>query len=783
MAPAGHPSSPLSSLSSLSPRSPRSSSLIARSQLDPDHRDQQPPVGHRDAPSHVQHHLSAAGQHEQARASGLVDCADLGHPPSDDDVKMGEVEGADAARPPSAAHKDDYERYEGQGAGASEVEVEVATGEVEVNEVLSQADFEHVKMEERSHEEPSRPAVDGPSSQAYIQQGSHDAHEAPSRPAMTWQPFGRFNLDYTSPLRPERSRSPPLTPRSDYAVSNFDLGRFAFPRHTPPPLSHAVYRYTLSLPLPLFGPRIIGVRGQTIDQIKRETNVCEVLVLFRQDRFAKVVLVGTRTAIEDAVKYIDGLIAMHTKLGPAEHRWLQENGMGWCRFDERKLEPLDGYWVHDVFAEPDLSRRRDERSHHTQAYGPAEGVNHGRARQPSPPPRRRSSRSLSPVRDSCRSPVGGDTPHLTWRSPTSPSLESPAEVKPLKLVDRISSRFIDDDAFSSEASQRSLSAASSQVLVDMAEEPTSSLTIPIPIAAIERFVGPNAAGHFITQTTGVELKVEAGLAGAALRLEPGAKASSGSLLEARQLVDKVLVSSGLALPAPSQGSSKERSTHGPRRAPTPFGPASPASALERHSSAPRGSVVELQREEREGAEGRRSRSGGSGGADNRWAKGRERGGTRRDSGWGGRAQERSRGHSSRKEEQTRSPALDRHAQYRSRSRSPNPRRGTDHAYDYGSHAAERSTRTGPLPRSPRYKSQGYPPPAEQACRDRTLPRADDHGYYADSERDRRRAEDERSGSAFDTWLEMRAGGRGDGTWAPSRVVGQWPGPRDSRWRR
>ena len=223
-----------------------------------------------------------------------------------------------------------------------------------------------------------------------------------------------------------------------------------------------------------FGPRVIGLHGQTIQRIKQTTNVCEVLVLFRQDRLAKVVFVGTRAAIERALKHVDETITMHTRLGPYEQRFLHEHGMGWCRLDERNLEQLDGYWVYDHFAERTSHGRGDPRPGQVQA--PAHGVVSERARPPSP--RRRSSRSLSPARDSCRSPAGADTPYGPQHSPSSPSLESPAEVKPVRLVDRLSSRFADDDALSSGTSQRSLSAASSQVLGETIEEPPSSLSIP-----------------------------------------------------------------------------------------------------------------------------------------------------------------------------------------------------------------------------------------------------------------------------------------------------------------
>jgi len=197
--------------------------------------------------------------------------------------------------------------------------------------------------------------------------------------------------------------------------------------------------------------------------------------------------------------------------------------------------------------------------------------------------RRRSSRSASPSRRSERSHRSPSRSHGDRRSsqvaeprwapaprpgtsgrshhraePSTAALDAVVETEPLPSTLNVPCVPLSPLLLTS---HMSLSMADSLAL------PTRS----IPIAAIDRFVGPNAAGHFITQTTGVRFVIEAALEGVTLRLELGAGATSDSLGEARALVDKVLERSGLVAPpsAPREDaprSSRDESQSRSRRA-------------------------------------------------------------------------------------------------------------------------------------------------------------------------------------------------------------------------
>ncbi|GAA5901014.1 hypothetical protein JCM8208_007591 [Rhodotorula glutinis] len=679
MAPPDHLSSPLSSLSPVSPRSPSS---ISRTHLGDDNFAQHPADELGDTLEDQQQRGTAAGQHEWVGASEVGGRVEGDGSAGSDDFVMGEfgLPGLTTARDRTGEGS-----REGHGGGALEQEVED-----KVDEEVSPTSIKQVKQEEHSPEA-SRTAFRTPSPRAHVEQVQHDTVETSSRSNVTWQPSGRIKPGIYSSPRTSRPREPPLTPRSNRVVLSFDLSHYAERRTTPPPPSHAAYRYTFPLPLPSFGPRIIGVHGTVCHEFKRESNVCELHSLFRRDGSAYIIVTGTRAAIKHILILIEAMFARHSKFSSHEHRYLQQHGLGWCRFNERNLEPLVGYWVHDVFAERGAAQRpvqAPSTAHHLVA-------DQGWPGRASSSRHRRSSRSLSPDRASCRSPVDSVAQPVRPRrslTPTAPSLEPPAEVKSAKVVDRRSSRYGDSGAASPGTSYRSPSSfPSGSALADNVEEPASSLSIPIPIAAIERFIGPNAAGHFITQTTGVRIKVEAGLDGATLRLDLETGTSTrDSLSEARALVDKVLVSGGFVAPPRASNEDPQRDRRSSR---AHVEPDKPHHTREERSSARREGGAERRRQDEDGDEERERSS-----RDDRWAVQHESSRRERKGGWANeRGQERRSGErSSREEHQNYSPAVDRDTQQQHRSHS----RASARRHEADSDGNDRP-RFGP--------SQGYPP--------------------------------------------------------------------------
>jgi len=91
--------------------------------------------------SRHQQHLSAAGQLEQAQASGSGGWAARGDSAGDDDIRTDEIECEGAAFEASRAARSDGERTERRGGAGRAHEVEFA-GEVRVDELREQNDFE-----------------------------------------------------------------------------------------------------------------------------------------------------------------------------------------------------------------------------------------------------------------------------------------------------------------------------------------------------------------------------------------------------------------------------------------------------------------------------------------------------------------------------------------------------------------------------------------------------------------------------------------------------------------
>ncbi|GAA5936543.1 hypothetical protein JCM3775_000849 [Rhodotorula graminis] len=638
MAPAQCPSSPLSTLSSLSSHSRRSPSP-PRSHLTDDDIAQHASGEHLDTASDHQQHSTAAGQHESNEAS---DRGRRGDSAGDDDAKMSEVKGM------------------GTGTGRArsttvEMSGEGMSGEVvkeREREVMPEVDQEEVRSDIAGFEPPP----------------------------------------------------PPLTPRSQRMLDSFDMRRVAYPRPSPPPPDRVVYQYFAALPYPNSGGHLVGIGGRTATDIRFSSGVGSFSVFIREDELAYVVIIGTRRAIQlalDMVKKIEGGDAAHGRRGSWERMRSQAAGSSWADYDEVNLERVGGWWLLDRFTDaahdartrnaPPYARDSSRQQGDAVPYGgqpvPSAWRNDSRASYPSatsrdyriPPPERPASEARSSVRPDeyprdepsrtsarRRSSRSASPPRRSGRSDRSPSRSPPRSSSLSPPPSRI------DTPRSSQAPRASRPGRSHRhdpsTTSSESVEHASSLSIPIPVSAIERFVGANAAGHFITQTTGVRLVVEAALDGTTLHLELGPGATSQSLVEARQLVEKVLASNGLGEQSGTRWSSVPRSSREDSR----------------HRS---GRECESDGHERGGGRDRRGRS-----------RSREREGSRHEKGRGeGRGKGRrrdGRDETSRKEKGRDSRRRDE----RSYSPAPRSRQSADTRRAHRPRDDDRSTR--PRSRSP-----------------------------------------------------------------------------------
>ncbi|TNY17565.1 hypothetical protein DMC30DRAFT_452525, partial [Rhodotorula diobovata] len=400
-----------------------------------------------------------------------------------------------------------------------------------------------------------------------------------------WQSSGRFESRPPSPVVAEETpRVPPLTPRSQRTLAKFDLAAFAYRHPSEPPPRRTVYQYFVALPCSSMGGYLIGLGGRTAIDIRTRSGAGDFQVLFRQDGLTYFIVTGCKSAIRHALDLVKELMYTRIDLTRWERQALTAAGTTWCDYQELALETYEGYWLLEAFAEPEAHddergcRRRQSvattaETHKPRLEGaplwPAERVpparphpvpdqcpdtSHGRSRvdasraEASPyklPHRRRTSRSPSrsrspvPTRAS-RRPSAPDLvrPHSS-RTRTPPYSSRRVEKAPRELgeADQPTPRKVDSERDTHR--KGSLSSLDTRT-VDRVEEKLTSLSMPIPVTTIPLFLGPNASGHFIAQTTGVRLVVDASLDGATLRLEPGPDATHGSLLEARQLAEKVL---------------------------------------------------------------------------------------------------------------------------------------------------------------------------------------------------------------------------------------------------
>ncbi|TNY22038.1 hypothetical protein DMC30DRAFT_172972 [Rhodotorula diobovata] len=500
------------------------------------------------------------------------------------------------------------------------------------------------------------------------------------------------------------------------------MRRFTYANPSPPPPTYAPYSYSFVLPCRSLGPRIMGLSRQILQGIKRDTGACEVQVLFREDGLCYVVATGSVGAIVRTLAAVRDLLFTHTKLTLAERDALAAAGTAWCEFNEHNLEAVDGYWLRDAYADRggDGNRARVQRAHvetsewrrgevdwrrddarsqpwpqerHPSTRYRTNYVERARARDdrrhndspragPSQPgPLRPSSRSRSPGRDSRHSSV----PERPGRRPVdspAPSYESRrVESRPSKHANKVSPH--DFERQSARERTPTGQASNSELDVRAEEDEEERLEIPIPLTAIPLFLGPNASGHFIAQTTAVRLSVKADLEGATLWLErDSGKGGGDSLLEARLLVEKVLASheraggSPQAVRAPAREArahdwNEVGATRSSTRRQDDSSPARKASQDDRKG----GERAREVGDRRAGGPRRRSRSRsrsrGEDARDDRWKAKRDRGtdSDRRDSGWNEGTRGASEDCGWRREDATSASPVQRR-RYRSRSRSP-----------------------------------------------------------------------------------------------------------------
>ncbi|GAA5847372.1 hypothetical protein JCM9279_000261 [Rhodotorula babjevae] len=675
-------SSPLSSLSPLSSRSPRSPSPAARSP--PPHTDdiaEHSPNAPLDSPTSTKQHsppatYPARAELEAARGQ-LVESVKAGDEREDEDVNMsqGDVEDMDMALSRSDTGENGGERASSELVKELEDDVKV---EVDNVEEFSPSSARRVVATPSPADEPPRP--------------------------------------------------PPLTPRSQRTFDNFKILNVARPSPFPPPPGLVLYQYLVALPFPNSGGHLVGRGGHVAHDLRVRSGLAHFQVLEREDKLAYIVMTGSRRAIRralDIIKEIENSEVTHSQRGAWHRAQLQNAGSSWCEFDEANLEIVEGYWLLERFSDVAVDANMHLGPGHPgpvpkRQWGGAQmaggqfaatvGRYDWRAQQQQPQPVPGHDRRVPPPRwPALHGGVDSGAPpaheHYDDRSRAKPSRDlarrrSSRSASPSRRPERSGrspSRSLGDrhsasvpqpeprwahrprGSTSGRSHHRHEPSTAELDAVKETKPPSSSLAIPISISAIERFIGPNAAGHFITQTTGVELKVDAGLEGATLRLELGAGATSDSLVEARALVDKVLERSGLAAP--------------------PLPP--PGTARSDAPSSSRGEPQ--QRDERES--GAYERGGG------RERRGRSREGPRRrdeercDEGRSGRGGGRSEVTGTRREKDSRRRDERSYSPERRRHHSPGSTRRSHHARDDDRTGRARPPSPSPSPRS---VSQHYP---------------------------------------------------------------------------
>ncbi|GAA6037634.1 hypothetical protein JCM8097_006153 [Rhodosporidiobolus ruineniae] len=145
-----------------------------------------------------------------------------------------------------------------------------------------------------------------------------------------------------------------LTPRSG-SYHGPTLQFYGYPRATPPPASHTLYRYVCDVPSRELGNLLIGRHGRQQKAIKAETNLADLSILYHNDIFhpSSAVLIGTESTIRAALAVIRRICYTDdwSRLFPSDRAVLDTQGEGWVTFDPRKLERQLGYWTKPRFSD------------------------------------------------------------------------------------------------------------------------------------------------------------------------------------------------------------------------------------------------------------------------------------------------------------------------------------------------------------------------------------------------------------------------------------------------
>ncbi|BGP51695.1 hypothetical protein JCM10450v2_007645 [Rhodotorula kratochvilovae] len=761
-------SSPLTSLASSSDRSPASPRPTA--------------------PSSAPAPLPLAPEQSFA-ASEHADVLDLKDSPTADDDEHRECE---AVQPENAPHleQDDVEMSAVEAKPDQHGEIEdremcaalyeelPEEGELEGAWTGAEVDYEDeedkivlvapankVKQDERtspdsppSHERGVTPWLP-PLSESPLLKYAHRPSPLPPQ-GLAWQTSGRFESS-ASPPRDARvpPPEPPLTPRSRTTASRFNPFRFAYAHPAPPPPEAEIWQYKVELPFHGMGGRLIGVHGQVALDIRDRAGACELQVLFREDRTAHCVIIGSKASIKRALAIVEEV----AHAADPNRTWTKSNQYAlaqtdprWCQHDDAYMERYPGFCLRDEYIE------RDEFDYRWAKYGDVRGdtllLDTGDRYAPTPdaahigPPVNRHQTRRNDRHRGQPSQVAQDRrSSRSSRSPAPSSRSRDPRTSSSSAV-HLEPRYAPHEG---KKRKRDRSHSPSRSRARSSRLKSSLPSENIPVSAIPLFVGASASTHFIKQTTGVDIKLVSDAINAELVLQPaaGTSASKRSLDEAHALVMKVLASSGVATSGSSREKEKERGAPRMRREASPHTPASyspPSPRSDEHRKAyahrepydsalsPRGDRDSRDARERdelreraqtsrrygESERGRSRRdderesgrrdSGWSGWSDPKWER---RGERRREERYEGEDAERGRG------KETRRSSPDRHHRSRERPRSRSPRRNErerthrTHHPDRDEHHGYRSpAMSGYEPRyadpaRPRaFPSEGYPPP-------------------------------------------------------------------------
>ncbi|GAA6048680.1 hypothetical protein JCM3770_002017 [Rhodotorula araucariae] len=409
-----------------------------------------------------------------------------------------------------------------------------------------------------------------------------------------WEPSGRFAHLASSPcVSRVPAPEPPLTPRSHATASRFNPFRFAYAHSATPPPEAEVWQYTLRLPFHGMGGRLIGPHGQVALDIRARARACEVHVLFREDGVAHCVITGSRASIARSLALIQQVAYGEdpTRIWSQDQRLaLAQTDPRWCELNGACMERFPGFWLKEEYIDSaapgagsrsknydhdlgrydqrwasvydDTQRFRHEEPHREEPAKdrPSQVVREGRlSRSPAPPDHSRyqSTSAALEVHSEPRYSVSQSEKHKRQRSPSQSRAGSPRR-GPLPTPNTRVKEEVHRSVYS----------------------------IPIPVSAISLFVGANASGHFIKQTTGVNIQFTGDLDRAALVLEPQPGADRRVVDKARALVDDVLASIAPTALTPSQ---RDRGHATPRTRATAASrePLSPRERARPHTMSPR----------------------------------------------------------------------------------------------------------------------------------------------------------------------------------------------------